>query len=297
MNQGSSPGRNIDHLNNELLDLKSCQIDIINLSIKLFSYVSIFIVAVFGFAFDLFYKNKEPLHEFPAQFNELHFIFFMGLIFILSITPIAYPLFMRIILHKCRSIFRILGYIRVVEEFSLNKKPILPYEIAYAKLRCLNIFSERIIQDEGTLYYLHYKPLDIIKEIVFSIKKVPLYNKIDYKKLANIYTGRYYKNKWFFLKILACLHLILITLLVSWLVNIKTLNSTYIFLFILYFLILLIWCIYNERLIHRYFFEIHYYPFSIHSWYCMFKLICQNPDLCASQFEHKYIECLTNRCT
>ena len=296
MNKDCLSGRSLDHLNSELLDLKSCQIDLINLSVRLFSYISIFIVAIFGFAFDLFYKNKEQISEFPAQFNELHFIFFVGLIFILSITPISYSLFMRIILHKCRSIFRILGYIRVVEEFSIDEKTILPYEIAYAKLRCLNIFSERIIQDEGISYCFLYKPLDIIKEISLSHKRVPLYKKIDNKKLANIYTGRYYKNKWFFLKILAGLHLILITLLVSWLVSVQTLNSVYHCLFMLFFLFLLVWCVYNERLIHRYFFEIHYYPFSIHSWYCMFKLICQNPELCASQFESNYIECLTKRC-
>ncbi len=297
MNQDCLPGRSLDHLNNELLDLKSCQIDMINLSIKLFSYVTIFIVAIFGFVYDLFYKNKEPFHNISANFNELFFIFIIGLIFILAITPIAYPIFMRIILHKCRSIFRILGYIRVFEEFSLKKMPILPYEIAYAKLRCLNIFSDRIIQDRGIPYYFSSKPRDIINEIFFSYKRSPLYKKINHKKLDNIYTGRYYKNKWFFLKILSGLHLILIALLLRWSIIIDAFGFIYDSLFILFFLLLLMWCIYNERLIHRYFFEIHYYPFSIHSWYCMFKIICQNQDLCASQFERNYIECLTNRCT
>ncbi len=283
--------KTIAQLNQEILELKNCQVDMVKLAIKLFTTVSLFIS---GITTAVVFKgiNLQFLHNFSNL--ELS-LFLYPLIIIILITPISFPIFLRIIIHKCRSIFRMVGYIRLSEELERQKGAIVPYEYGYGIIRRYPILLNRIPSREGFFYYI----CDRLKELPpcrLKYSKLPGLKKSH--KLKQTYIGRYYFNLGFFLTLLLLIHLIIFGI-ISYLIlvhmsipflkiSIGVLDG-YIFL----------WCWYNFMLLRRYFFEIHYYPFSIHSWYCMFKVVndyYQNDNLArltSARYLVRYIHYLT----
>ncbi len=56
--------RTLNNLNDELIDLKKCQIDMLKISISIFTFVSIFLGGLAGV---LIVKNLENLPEIPPK--------------------------------------------------------------------------------------------------------------------------------------------------------------------------------------------------------------------------------------
>ncbi|MHB2154068.1 hypothetical protein ACX8XN_06690 [Calditrichota bacterium GD2] len=287
--------KTIDNLNQEILDLKRCQVDMVKLSIEIFTAVSLFISGIAAAIFGLkFTENNLIKHLTTLDFSMLLF----PLIIIILITPISFPIFMRIIIHKCRSIFRMVGYIRLSEE--IDDRLIIPYEYGYGILRKFPIFVNRILQKNNFCYYFCQKPFDFIKELLpFKLKYPRLLEKKEESHLIHIYIGRYYFNLGLFLALLSFIHLCLFAI-VSYLI-IAHLNVFYAKVGIIILDVLIFfWCWYNFMLLRRYFYEIHYYPFSIYSWYCMFKVIDDHylnntiTELSSDVFQKEYKNYLLN---
>jgi len=309
--------RTLDQLNDELIDLKSCQIDILKMSIAIFTFVSIFLGGLAG-------AILKPDLNFADIDQYILLLFVLFVLVILGIAPITFPLFMRIILHKCRSIFRLMGYIRFCEESTVkDEKNVIPYELGYSVIRGHPILRGRLPKHHGLINFYFEKPWSVILEI-FTNKNWKTIDKKKHKiKLRYLYTGRYFSNIWFFMRILAAIHIILaLSISVIFIlygiqsesttiakdINLVMTSWPYNIVFF-YDLILLAWCLYNHRLINRYFKEIHYYPFSIKSWYLLFKiankyffhedttilnkLLSPEPDEDLSELENEFAEDLT----
>ena len=290
--------RTIKELNQEVMDLKACQIDMLNLALRIFTFVSMFITAAIAALFKIAPNWRELL---TAPYRGEVYLLVSVLLMITLTTPIIFPIFIRIILHKCRSIFRLLGYIRLAEEYERKNITIIPYEYGYALIRCHPILTERIPSSHGIKLIFWEKPWDFIREL-FLAKGSKLINRREARNnIRALYTGRYYSNLSFFLKILAGIHLFIFAFLcylilkhtdselVRWVIGI--LDG-----------IVFLWCWYNLSLIHRYFYEIMFCPFSIHSWYCLFKVInlhylADNLDQVTNEtITTAFIKCLNNRC-
>ena len=288
--------KTIDQLNQEILELKNCQVDMVKLAIQLFTVVSLSISGIAAVVFGFKVSDNNLLGN--LNLTELSILVF-PIIIIILITPISFPIFMRIIIHKCRSIFRMVGYIRLSEE--LENHLIIPYEYGYAILRNHPIFLNRMLQNRGLRYYIWDKPKDIFTEMFCPKKKYPkLLSNEEAENLINIYIGRYYYNLGFFLALLSIIHLILFAVISYLILAHNNLMTARIIIIGLDFYIFF-WCLYNFMLLRRYFYEIHYYPFSIHSWYCLFKVVnshYKNKDLetiNADIFELQYKKCMVGK--
>ena len=67
--------------------------------------------------------------------NHLFSCIVLSLLFLIS--PLSTSIIIKTIIHKCRSIFRILGYVRLCEkiECGLVRLDPVPYEVAYEKVK------------------------------------------------------------------------------------------------------------------------------------------------------------------
>ncbi len=284
--------KTITQLNQEILDLKNCQVDMVKLALKLFTAVSLFISGIATAVVSFRGTDNQLLHNLTNL--EVSLLLF-PIIIIILITPISFPIFMRIIIHKCRSIFRMVGYIRLSEELEHKEQLIVPYEYGYGIIRRFPFLLNRIPAKKGIVYYFW----DHLKELLpCRLKYTKLPGKKKRYQLKPVYIGRYYFNLGFFLALLLSIHLIIFGIISFLIITHMPLGFLKMAIGILDFYIFF-WCWYNFMLLRRYFFEIHYYPFSIYSWYCLFKVVnayYQNNNLnrlTSARFLVRYINYLT----
>lgn len=268
--------RTVGDLVKEVMDLKLCQIDIVKISIGLFTFVTSVVGVIIGITI-----KTNIINQFDNINPMILYIFIMMILTLLMIAPISLPIFMRIIIHKCRSIFRLIGYIRLSEEidYSSNNSNIIPFEFGYSKLRYHPLFLKRIQIDETKTILNRW--FNDIKSKLWKEILGKNWEEIKGLELGElkVYTGRYYCNIWFFLKLLSAIHLLIYMVIVIIINFMFSSSNLFCVLINSLSIILLVWCVYNMSLIRRYFKEIHYYPFSIGSWYCLFKILNEDNNI------------------
>ena len=122
------PTDKISGMYTEMKDLKQCQIDFLKISVGLFAIISSTILG--------YLKINSPIHFFEGGSVDLWSSW--AIILLLSIIPFIFPYIAWIIIHKCRSLFRISAYIRIIEDYCCKdncdesqRKIIYGYESLY----------------------------------------------------------------------------------------------------------------------------------------------------------------------
>lgn len=259
----------LEKLRDEIYDLKKCQVDFIRLSLIIFGAIATIIGALLPYL-KIFENNI---------FNPWILLIY---ILIISIIPITFPYILWIIIHKSRSIFRIVAYIRAVEhKLSSSNNYInehVGYETLHRKLREFPWLSVRITSFSN-----------IFKRIIMNFsgyrksteKANKEYNKIFKNANQNLisvdglekgksgpYIGDYYGRIIFFIKILTSLgYLALIPFIFIGIKNSP--NEYYQLLFIFIGVLIIVWAIYQYRLSRRYLMEIRFRPFSMDAYFDM----------------------------
>lgn len=177
-----------DKLRDEINELKRCQIDFIKLG-----------TIVFGLVVSVISALTPHLQIFNENLKPVNLILYLCM---LSIIVIVHPYIMWIIIHKCRSIFRIIAYIRILEELSIKGGYYYGYETLYRKLkqhpwlsvRVSDRLFIRVLRDARS--YKHW--INMVGEN-YSDDTLISMNGIKEKRL---YIGDYYGKILFFIKLL-----------------------------------------------------------------------------------------------
>ena len=252
----------LDKLRDEIYELKKCQIDFIKLSTIIFGLVASAIAAL-----------TPHLPIFDQHLKPVNAILYLC---ILSIIGFAHPYIMWVIIHKCRSIFRIVAYIRILEELATKggEKSFHfyhGYETLHRILKkhpwlSIRVFSFdrlfiRVLRDIRS--YKHW--IDMIDE------KFPQQTlvSIDGIKEKGIYIGDYYGKLLFFTKLLwfmGCIGLVVLSFY-----GVYRSQGLWSWFFGGVGIFFILWAAYHLLLTKRYLLELRYRPFSIDAHYDMWK--------------------------
>ena len=267
-------------LREEIFQLKRHQIHFIFLAIALFGAVASIVAAL--------------LPHLPI-FSEEGFnpVYVLSYISITSIIPIIYPYISWVIIHKCRSIFRIVAYIRTIENIMLEKSHeihnyFFGYERHHRKLKdhpWLKIrivpfhkFLKRLDNDFQTYKERTEKAIRAYEKWKNTVKdKYKVTENISYdglrKKVEVPYIGDYYGKILFFVNLLGIIGVIAVVILSIYAYYYT--GGFYHYFFLLIAISSILWYVYHFRLLKRYLMELRYQPFSIDAHYDMWQWAIQ----------------------
>jgi len=266
-------------LREEIYELKKCQVDFVRLATIIFGLVASVVAAL--------------IRYFPKLDGSMHtMIYYFSLIFIIATIPLVFPYISWIIVHKCRSIFRIVAYIRIIEELILNQQSqftnsYFGYETLHRKLKSHPWLTIRIVPFQRHLKMIindfrNYKTRT--KSANSNFKKWCVDNEIDYDSFdikskdglieeeSTPYIGNYYGKILFFVKLLAGIgSLVIIGIsLYATIIFFKT-NLWISVLFVIITISVMFWSLYHHLLTKRYLMELRFKPFSIDAYYDMWR--------------------------
>ncbi len=206
----------------------------------------------------------------------------LAVISIVSIQLITIPYFLWIIIHKCRSIFRIVAYIRFVEEnYLVNSETIFfGYENLQSQMKKHPWLLSRISTFSFTFHKLVNDMRCYLPQTYKSIKQYrkseliqPTRSKItstigNNKKHRVAYLGDYYGRLLFFMKLLFFISIIAIIILIAFGIFVND-YSIYDNIYYVIFIVLIMWSLYFYNISRKQLKEIRYRPFSIDAYYDM----------------------------
>lgn len=246
----------VSDLHNEMLDLKKCQVDLMKIAIALFAVISSIIVALYGHFGPIEFVNKSGVaYEFTLPALAL-----------LSIIPLIYPYIAWIIIHKCRSLFRISSYIRFLEE-----QGIIPNTPSNVDLKAYGY--ERLYAEMGKDAWLNTRFTEsVVKNFFANLKPYSMWGK-KYKEACDInitpsYIGGYYSRILRFIIYMSVPYWAtgIIFSIICIVTAINTFGFDLIFLqtlpFIAYIFLMVFFATYNTILLDRYNKELKGIPFS-----------------------------------
>ena len=269
----------LEKLRDEIYELKRCQIDFIRLATIIFGLAASVIAALTPYL--------SIYNEYLKPVNVLLYIA------ILSVIGLVYPYIIWIIIHKCRSIFRIVAYIRLIEELVCFKKEDIcatwpGYERLHRKLKehkwlAVRIFSFENVFERARRDIRSYKHWIKLAEKESEKKGAgeqkppsPPFLSVNGLGGKGPYIGDYYGKLLFFIKLLwAIASVALLSLSVYATFNA---DGLWIYLFGGIGVLFLLWIIYHLHLSRRYLLELRYRPFSIDAYYDMWKWALENFD-------------------
>lgn len=261
-------------LRNEIESLKKCQVDFIRLATILFG------LTVTGVATVTANIDKIKLiSDSNDMFGNLSVLIY---ILILSFTSLCYPYLMWVIIHKCRSIFRIIAYIRFIEDNIATHddayiKNYQGYERLHRKLKenfwlkkrliDFNKYIPRILREFQTYKTRQEKANDS------SFTKCPTFkfsscDGLD--KTKEPYIGNYYGKLLFYLQLIWQLNSAILVIISFY--GFTTSHSVERYVYLASALFFSLWCIYHVVVTKRQLTETRYRPFSIDAHYDMWKL-------------------------
>lgn len=266
-------------LRDEITELKQCQLDYLKYAATLFAFVISSVTALLQFGNINFDSN--------ININIATFLYHYSLLFLFLIIIFIIPHFSWIIIHKCRSIFRIVGYLKLLEEIIVHQKvktQYLGYETLHSYIKHYHPWLTK--RFDTSFSKVHKRIIDNFKTYS-SIAEKAHYNKefafkleseLGLEKENKHYIGDYYgRMTWFLWMIFFSFTVAFITYSV-YLIFFKFDDSFENKLFIINVTILIIinvaiilWFVYKSILYHRYLKELRFRPFSIDAWYDMFK--------------------------
>jgi len=271
----------ITTLRNEIDSLKKCQVDFIKLSTILFG------LAITGIATITPHIDKiKELQGTIIPFESFHLLIY---ILILSFISLCYPYIMWIIIHKCRSIFRIIAYIRLIEKgiSSINegkKFKYQGYERLHRKLKenswltrrikDFNIYIPRILHEIKTYNQTQSKADNSSFPPNFNFESC---DGLDKKNEP--YIGNYYGKLLFYLKLTWSINsflLIVISIHGACFIDLNSTLEIGIYIVIAFFFF--IWTLYHFTVTRRHLNEIRYRPFSIDAHFDMWRWAADELD-------------------
>jgi len=256
-------------LRDEIFFLKKCQLDFIRYAILMFGTAVTIIVSILQFfKIDNIYTISDEN--------------ILTIILIISILVITFPYFLWIIIHKCRSIFRIVAYIRFVEDKYLvqSEETFFGYENLQSQMKKhpwllsrISTFSfsfTKLINDMRCYLLQTSKSIRsyrLSEQIQPTRSKIisPIGNKKKYKVS---YLGDYYGRLLFFIKLLFLISIITIMILLTYGIFGNS-NSNYDIIYYVILIILIMWSLYFYNISRKQLKEIRYRPFSIDAYYDM----------------------------
>ena len=259
----------LSKLRDEIIFLKKCQLDFIKYATIMFGFIITVIVSIVQF----------------FKINDIYTISdsnVLTIILIISILVITFPYFLWIIIHKCRSVFRIVAYIRFVEENYVDKSEtrFFGYENLQSQLKKhpwllsrISTFSlsfNKLVNDMRNYLRQTYKSIISYRK---SEQLQPTRSKIispigNKKKHRVSYLGDYYGRLLFFMKLLFFISIVTIIILLAYGIFVNA-NSSYDKIYYAVFILLVIWSLYFYNLSRKQLKEIRYRPFSIDAYYDM----------------------------
>jgi hypothetical protein len=263
----------ISTLRNEIDSLKKCQVDFIKLATILFGLTVTVVASITPHI-----QNIQSLSIPNFPFRNISLLIY---ILLLSFISLCYPYIMWIIIHKSRSIFRIIAYIRFIEQSisSINEihYKYQGYETLHRKLKENKWLSSRIkdfnkyfprIFSEFITYRQKQKKADDS-----SFEDNFLYTSCDgIEKSNEPYIGNYYGRLLFYLQLIWGINSFILIIITSYgLVCLQkgSLLESYFYIFVTTFFIL--WTVYHLVVTKRQLNEIRYRPFSIDAHFDMWK--------------------------
>lgn len=258
--------RKLSDLAEEMLDLKKCQIDMLKIAITIFAIIS---SVLLGF---LRYCTPSSIVD-DLSINYRMTLSYLGLF---AIIPILFPYMIWIIIHKCRSLFRISSYIRLLEDKNIsdhstsNTIPIsiIGYETLYRKMRDDPWFLVRFEDSWWKNYINRYMPYS------YWYNK---YQKAYPSKLKESYKGGFYSRVVRMIAYMAIPFFILFISTSFWYIHhfhVGLKMSYFDFRltpFWLFPFLIIFYALYNIILLNRYNKEIMGIPFSHDAQYEMWK--------------------------
>lgn len=264
----------ITTLRNEVESLKKCQVDFIRLSTILFG------LTITGLATITPHIDKiKDLENTIIPFESFHLLIY---ILILSFISLCYPYIMWIIIHKCRSIFRIVGYIRLVENGLSahdedNQFHYQGYERLHRKLKENRWLTHRI-KDFNKYFPRIKREIMTYRQAQCRADNSSFPRGFDFRSCDGLdktnepYIGNYYGKLLFYLKLTWFINsflLILIAVYGGLILDITPIFEKTIYIgFAVFFLL---WTFYHLRVTRRQLNEIRYRPFSIDAHYDMWR--------------------------
>ena len=259
----------LSKLRDEILFLKICQLDFIKYATIMFGTIITVVVSIMQFfKIDNIYAISDS--------NVIK------IILIVSIPVITLPYFLWIIIHKCRSVFRIVAYIRFVEENYLVRSEvcIFGYENLQSQMKKhpwllsrISTFSFSFKKLFNDMRFYLFQTSKAIKKYRKSEQIQPTRSKIispigNKKKHRVSYLGDYYGRLLFFMKLLFFISIVTIIILLAYGIFVNA-NSSYDKIYYAVFILLVIWSLYFYNLSRKQLKEIRYRPFSIDAYYDM----------------------------
>ena len=255
--------RRISDLHTEMLDLKKCQIDLMKIAITVFAAISSAIVAL--------YEYLSPINA--VKDKVVDYITTGAMLGLCTIIPLIFPYIAWIIIHKCRSLFRIASYIMFLEDNRLI--PETPLNVDFSLYG-----YERLYHELGNDKWLTARFKD--KAILNFVRNFRTYSywKKKYLKIRNVkigrsYIGGYYSRILRFIVYMAAPYWFLSLGLAGYYIHVvmTTLNISFISIQVLpytvYIILMVLYGINNTILLQRYNQELREIPFSKCAHYVM----------------------------
>lgn len=255
----------IQKLKDEIDSLKKCQIDFLRYTILLFGSIA----SIVGWLSN--YIRFDSIRDEP-----FHLLLYL---IIIAVIPIINPYMAWIIIHKCRSIFRIIAYMRLVEEIlmgklALRKYGYIGYETAYRRMREHPWLEARIFP-WGTAIIKNFhrykwwtrRALENARGKIAEGNLISVAG-IDQKDTAKaLYLGDYYGKQVFLIILLSLIGLMVAESFIF--IGIRHHGGLWQLVFQVLAILLGAWFIYHYILLKRYLNELRYRPFSHDAWYDM----------------------------
>jgi len=260
----------LSKLRDEILFLKICQLDFIKYATIMFGTIITVVVSIMQFfKIDNIYAISDS--------NVIKIILIVSIPVIITL-----PYFLWIIIHKCRSVFRIVAYIRFVEENYLVRSEvcIFGYENLQSQMKKhpwllsrISTFSFSFKKLFNDMRFYLFQTSKAIKNYRKSEQIQPTRSKIistigNNKRHKVSYLGDYYGRLLFFMKLLFLISIVVILFLIAYGIFINV-NSSYGYIYYAIITVLLLWSIYFYNLSRKQLKEIRYRPFSIDAYYDM----------------------------
>lgn len=263
----------LNALRSEIESLKKCQVDFIRLATILFG------LTVTGLA--TITANLDKINQITESNHEIKSIGILVYILILSFTSLCYPYLMWVIIHKCRSIFRIIAYIRFIEDDVSTQddafvKNYQGYERLHRKLKenswlkgrkiDFNKYIPRILHEFQT-YKRRQEKADNS-----SYEK---YNDFEFQSCDGLnkekepYIGDYYGKLLFYLQLIWSINSAILVMISLY--GFYDSHEVERFIYLGSALFFSLWCIYHIVVTKRQLNEVRYRPFSIDAHYDMWK--------------------------
>lgn len=256
-------------LRDEVFFLKKCQLDFIQYATIMFGSVITVIVSILQFfKIDNIYNISDPN--------------ILVLVLILSILVISFPYFLWIIIHKCRSIFRIVAYIKFIEEnySEYSNNHFWGYENLHSQMKKhpwllsrISSFTFSLSKIVSDMRCYNLQTSKSVKNYRNSELKNPTRSKIisqrgHSKNKSVSYLGDYYGRLLFFVKLLFLISVIAVVALLLYGIFLNTCTILDSIFYVILTLIIL-WFLYFDNISRKQLKEIRYRPFSIDSYYDM----------------------------